>query len=337
MTRALVTGGTGFIGGHVVRALLAEGVEVRALVRAGSGAGRLAGLAVEQVEGDLRDRESLRRAVAGVEVVFHVAALYELARQDRARIFEVNVEGTRALMEAALAGGVERVVHTSSTAAVGHVRADGSPATEADWAAADALAGPYEESKYLSERLVQAMVAREGLPAVVVNPTAPIGPGDVKPTPTGRLIVDAANGALPGYLRSAGLNVVHVEDVAQGHVLAWRRGRVGERYILGHQQGNLTLQEVLGRAAEAAGQRPPRLPWPYALAMAYAQVDERVVSRLRGRPPRAPIAGVRLARRRLWFDSSKAVAELGLPQRPLAEAFREAVDYFKVEGRIKSF
>lgn len=335
MSLALVSGGTGFIGAHVVRALLAEGVEVRALVRAQSDGRNLDGLPVERMEGDLTDAASLERAVAGVDVLFHVGALYELAARERARLERVNIEGTRTLMQAALKAGVERVVHTSSVAAVGHVRRDGTPADERDWVKPSELAGPYEESKYLSERLVLAMVQRDGLPAVVVNPTAPIGPLDIKPTPTGRLIVDAANGRIPGYLRSAGLNIVHVRDVARGHVLAWQRGRTGERYILGHRDGNLTLREVMERAASLSGRRAPWWATPYALAMAYAQVDERVVSRLRGGPPRAPIAGVRLAQKRMWFDCGKAVRELGLPQASLEEAFAEAAEYFRSEGRIR--
>ncbi len=353
MTQALVTGGTGFIGAHVVRALLEEGVDVRALVRAGADARNLHGLAVERVEGDLRDAGSLGRALAGADVVFHVAALYDLRLRRRPLLFQVNVQGTRALMQAALAAGVERVVYTSSIAAVGHARADDAPASESDWPEARDLPGPYEESKYLAERLVHDMVQRDGLPAVVVNPTTPIGPLDAKPTPSGRLIRDAANGAMPGYLRSAGLNVVHVRDVARGHVLAWRRGAVGERYILGHREGNLTLHEVIRRAAAAARHseggrarqeaRParrrwplPPLPLPFALALGYAQIDERLVSRLRGHPPRAPIAGVRLARHRLWFDCRKAVEELGLPQSPLDEAFGDAVTYLMAAGRVSA-
>ncbi|MEE9278397.1 MAG: hopanoid-associated sugar epimerase [Dehalococcoidia bacterium] len=351
MPLALVTGGTGFIGANVVRALLEEGVAVRALVRRSSDDRNLAGLDVEQIEGDITDTASLDAAVQGVDVVFHVAALYELAATDRPRVFQVNVQGTRAVMNAALRAGVDRVVHTSSVAAVGHIRADGSLASEADWTNPGNFAGPYEESKYYSERLVHDMVERDGLPAVVVNPTAPLGPLDVKPTPTGRMIADAANRAMPGYLPSGGLNIVHVRDVARGHVLAWRRGRVGERYILGHQQGNLTLREIFLDAAEAAADvsavtdgrggrwrwaapRMPLLPLPYAVALAYAHLDERVLSRIWRRPPRAPIAGVRLARQRMWFDCRKAVEELELPQTPVPEAFRDAVEWFRSEGLV---
>ena len=354
MTLALVTGATGFVGAHVVRALLAEGVDVRALARPGGDRRNLEGLRVEVVESDLREEAGLEGAMAGVEALFHVAAVYSLARADREAVFAANVQGTCRLMEAALRAGVARVVHTSSVAAVGFQHADGRPADERDWTPVGALAGAYEESKYLSERLVQALVQREGLPAVVVNPTAPIGPLDVKPTPTGRMIADAANGSLPAYVRGAGMNMVHVRDVARGHVLAWQQGEVGERYILGHCEGNLSLREVFEKAAEAAlSSRPTaesqgarawgrgrglgwrvgrwRLPLvgiPWQAAMAYAQVDERI-SGWRGRAVRAPVAGVRLARRRMWFDCSKAVRELGMPQSPLEEAFAEAVAYFR--------
>ena len=333
MTRALVTGGSGFIGAHVVRALIEEGVEVRALVRGDGTPANLQGLAVERAKGDLTDIASLEQAMTGIDVLFHVAALYELAG-DGAQIHAVNVEGTRALMQAALRSGVERIVHTSSVAAIGYAVSGGAPAREEQWANEHELAGPYEASKYRSERLVHALVAEEGLPAVVVNPTVPIGTLDVKPTPTGRLILDAANGELPGYLRGAGLNIAPVRDVAAGHVLAWQRGRVGERYILGHAQGNLTLREVMARAAALTGRDAPRTPLPWLVAMAYAQVDERW-SRRRARVPRASIAGVRLARHRMWFDPSKAITELGLPQTSLSQAFADAVSYFRAGGRIR--
>lgn len=334
MTRALVTGASGFIGGHVVRALLADGVEVRAFVRPAGEAATLAGLEIERFEGDVTDVDSVCAAMADVDVVFHLAARYALHRRDGELTKAVNVAGTRAVMEAALAAGVERIVHTSSVAAVGHAAADGTPADESVWADPDEAPGPYEASKYASERLVQRMVAQQALPAVVVNPSAPIGPLDFKPTPPGQLIADAANGALPAYLASAGLNIVHVSDVAAGHVLAWRRGVVGQRYILGNMEGNLTLREIADRAAAVAGRRGPRRSIPYAVALAYAQADERFLYRLRGGVVHAPIAGVRLARHRMWFDCRRSVAELGLPQTPLNEAFANAVRFFVEQGRV---
>ena len=335
MTRALVTGASGFIGGHVARALLADGVEVRAFVRSGGAALTLDGLDIERFEGDVTDGGTVGVAMADVDVVFHLAARYALQRRDAARTNRVNVAGTRVVMEAALAAGVERVVHTSSVAAVGHAGADGTPADETVWADPREAAGPYEASKYASERLVQRMVAQQALPAIVVNPTAPIGPLDFKPTPTGQLIVDAANGAMPAYLASAGLNIVHVADVAAGHLLAWRRGNVGQRYILGNLEGNLMLRTIADHAAAAAGRRGPRRSIPYAVALAYAQADERILHRFRGGVVHAPIAGVRLARHRLWFDCRRAVDELELPQTPLDEAFTDAVRFFIEEGRVR--
>ena len=335
MTRGLVTGASGFIGGHVVRALLADGVEVRAFVRTAGEAPTLAGLDIESFEGDVTDADTVRTAMAGVDVVFHLAARYALHRRDGELTNAVNVAGTRTVMEAALAAGVERVVHTSSVAAVGHAAADGTLADESAWADPADTPGPYEASKYASERLVQRMVAQQALPAVVVNPSAPIGPLDFKPTPTGQLIVDAANEALPAYLASAGLNIVHVSDVAAGHVLAWHRGVVGRRYILGNLEGNLTLRAIADRAAAVSSRRGPRRSIPYAVALAYAQADERFLYRLRGGVVHAPIAGVRLARHRMWFDCQRAVDELGLPQTPLADAFADAVRFFVKQGRVR--
>ncbi len=332
MTLALVTGASGFIGAHVVRALLAEGVAVRALVRPGHNAAALAGLGIETTQGDVTDAVSVQASMSEVDVVFHLAARYMLEHSRAAEARAVNVHGTRVVMDAALKAGVARVVHTSSVAAVGHASADGAPADEGSWTDTRSFAGPYEASKYASERLVQRMVAQEGLPAVVVNPTAPIGPLDLKPTPTGQLILDAARGSMPGYVTSAGLNVVHVRDVARGHVLAWQRGVVGERYILGHQEGNLTLRSIQERAAAQAGRSGPRWRIPYVVALAYAHADERLLSGLRGGRVRAPVAGVRLARHRMWFDCRKAVEQLGMPQTPLAEAFRDAVDDFAARG-----
>ena len=344
MTRALVTGASGFIGAHVVRALLEDGVDTRVLLRASSHDRNVAGLKVERAEGDIRDEEAVAAAMRGVDVLFHVAALYELAVRDRAQVFAVNVGGTRVVMRAALRAGVQRVVHTSSVAAIGHAEAGGAPSDgrqradqrqwpdERQWADPQAAAGPYEETKILSERLVHSMVERDALPAVIVNPTAPIGPLDIKPTPTGRLIENAAAGRMPGYLRSAGLNLVDVRDVARGHLLAWRKGRIGERYILGNAHGNLPLREVIARAARAGERRRPLLPLPYPVALAFAQLDERLLSRALRRRPRVPIAGVRLARRPLWFDPAKAIDELELPQSPIEIAMRDAVAFF-TEGK----
>ncbi len=331
MQRALVTGANGFIGAHVVRAALKRQLDLRVLVRPNSDRRNLDGLAVEICEGDLTDHASLDRAVAGVDTLFHVGARYDLSRRGRSAIWQANVEGTRALMLAALRHGLERVVHTSSVAAVGAPADPQFPADERQWASLEAAPGPYEATKIASEQLVHELVAEEGLPAVAVLPTAPIGPLDLKPTPTGRLIRDASRGAMPAYIRSAGLNIVHVSDVAEGHVLAAGQidqGQIGERYLLGHAEGNLTLREIIARTALAGGVAPPRLALPSSIAFAAAVVDEYLIAVLRRQTPRATIAGVRLARRRQWFDPAKAIRELELPQTSLAQAFADAVRWF---------
>ena len=329
MRKALVTGATGFIGGHVVRSVLDAGAEVRALARRGSDRRGLAGLPIEIVQGDLTDADSLRRAVDGVDTVLNVAARYDLSRRARADAYRANVDGTRELMLAALRASVDRVVHTSSVAAVGPPSDPSRPADETQWASVEAAPGPYEATKIISERLVHELVETESLPAVCVLPTAPIGPFDLKPTPTGRLIRDAANGSMPAYIRSAGLNVVHVSDVAVGHVNAATMGRIGERYILGHRDGNLTLWEIVERAAAAGGASPPRLALPLTLAYAAAIVDEFLISALTRQQSRATIAGVRLARRRQWFSPQKAIEGLNLPQTDLQVAFSEAVEWYR--------
>ena len=331
MKRALVTGANGFIGAHVVRAALNADVEIRAMVRQGSDQRALDGLPIEIVHGDLTDPASLANALSGVDTLFNVAARYDLSRQARRDAYRANVDGTRDLMQAALRAQVDRVVHTSSVAAVGPPRDPSHPADETQWADIEHAPGPYEETKILSERLVHELVQSESLPAVCVLPTAPIGPLDLKPTPTGRLIRDAANGSMPAYIRTAGLNIVHVADVAEGHLLASERigqGHIGERYLLGHAEGNLTLREVITRAAAVGGVDSPRLALPLAVAYLAAVCDEYLVSVLRRQTPRATIAGVRLAAHQQWFDPAKAIRELGLPQTPLEDAFQDAVAWF---------
>ena len=329
MKRALVTGANGFIGAHVVRAALDAGAEVRAMVRLGSDRRSLDGLPIEIIHGDLSDPASLAAALTGVDTLFNVAARYDLSRRARADAYRANVDGTRNLMLAALRAQVDRVVHTSSVAAIGPPHDPAHPADETQWATVEDAPGPYEATKILSERLVQELVDSERLQAVCVLPTAPIGPLDLKPTPTGRLIRDAANGSMPAYIRTAGLNVVHVRDVAAGHVKAATIGRSGERYILGHRDGNLTLRQIIERAAAAGGVNPPRLAIPSSLAYAAAVVDEYLVSTLTRQDSRATIAGVRLARHRQWFNPGKAVEQLNLPQTDLDTTFIEAVHSFR--------
>jgi dihydroflavonol-4-reductase len=326
----LVTGATGFVGSAVARALVARGHSVRVLVRRAADRRNVTGLPVEVVAGDLTDAESLGRAVAGCRYLFHVAADYRLWVPDPQRMMRINVEGTRAAMEAALAAGVERVVHTSSVAALG-LTADGTPADETTPLAEDAIVGPYKRSKYLAEQAVLTMVRDRGLPAVIVNPSTPIGPRDIKPTPTGRMIADAASGRLPAYL-DTGLNVVHVDDVAEGHMLAFEHGRIGEKYILGGE--DFSLAALLGLVAELAGRQPPRVRltetvlWPVALA-------SEGLARIAGIEPLVTRDHLRMARKKMFFSSAKARTELGYVARPAREAVADAIAWFREQGMVR--
>jgi len=323
---ALVTGGTGFVGANVVRELLAEGATVRVLARAGGERLALAGLPVEIVEGDLLDQASLRRAAHGVELVFHVAADYRLWARDPRVLFRTNVEGTRAMLGAAVDAGAKRIVYTSTVGALG-VPHDGTPGTEETPVSLNDMVGPYKASKFLAEAVAREM-ADAGAPVVVVNPSAPVGSWDVKPTPTGQMIVDFMRGRMFASL-DTGLNLVHVRDVARGHLLAARHGRIGERYILGH--ANLPLREIFGLLAAITGRRPPRLTMPYAVAWLGAACLEGG-ARLTGRVPPVPLNAVRMARKRMYFDPSKAVRELGLPQTDVRQALEDAVAWFRAHG-----
>ena len=320
---ALVTGGTGFVGANVVRELLADGATVRVLARPGGARRALAGLAVEIVDGDLLDPASLRRAASGVEFVFHVAADYRLWARDPRVLFRTNVEGTRAMLGAAMDAGAKRIVYTSTVGALG-VPHDGTPGNEETPVSLADMVGPYKASKFLAEQVACEM-AKSGAPVVVVNPSAPVGPWDVKPTPTGQMIVDFMRGRMFASL-DTGLNLVHVRDVARGHLLAARHGRIGERYILGH--ANLPLREIFGLLAAITGRRPPRLTMPYAVAWLGAACLEGG-ARLTGRVPPVPLDAVRMARKRMYFDPSKAVRELGLPQTDVRQALVDAVAWFR--------
>jgi dihydroflavonol-4-reductase len=323
---ALVTGGTGFIGANVARELVAAGATVRVLARAGGDRRALAGVTVEIVDGDLLDVDSVRRAVRGVEIVYHVAADYRLWTPDPAALYRTNVDGTRAVLQAAGDAGVRRVVHTSSVGALG-IPKDGRPGTEDTPVTLDDMVGHYKRSKFLSEQAALDF-ARRGLDVVVVNPSAPIGPWDVKPTPTGQMVVDAMRGRMVAIV-DTGLNVVHVRDVARGHLLAAERGKSGQRYILGHR--DLSLAEIFGMLAEITGRRPPRFRVPYALAWLGAACFEGV-ARLTGRPPAVPLTAVRMARKRMYFSSARAVRELGLPQTDVRVALADAVAWFEAHG-----
>jgi dihydroflavonol-4-reductase len=322
----LVTGGTGFIGANVARELVAAGATVRVLARPGGDRRALAGVKVEIVEGDLLDRASVRRALGGVRSVYHVAADYRLWTPDPAMLYRTNVDGTRVVLEAAAEAGVTRVVHTSSVGAVG-IPEDGRPGTEDTPVTLADMVGHYKRSKFLAEQVALGF-ARRGLPVVIVNPSAPIGPWDVKPTPTGQMIVDFMRGRMLASV-DTGLNIVHVRDVARGHLLAAERGTPGERYILGHR--DLSLVDIFGILAELTGRRAPRFRVPYAVAWLGAACCE-TVARVTGRPPAVPLTAVRMARKRMYFSPARAVRELGLPQTDVRTALADAVAWFEVHG-----
>ena len=318
MKPALVTGASGFLGWHVARVLREHGYPVRALVRPGS---RVDDLDVELVTGDLRDAASLQRAVAGCELVFHVAADYRLWAKDPRDLYHSNVDGTHNLLEAAHSAGVERIVYTSTVGCIGIPKGgigdEDTPVSLAD------MAGDYKRSKYLAEG-VALEYARDGLPVVIVNPTAPIGDHDVKPTPTGKIVVDFLNGAMPAFI-DTGLNVVDVRDTAEGHWQACERGRVGERYILGSE--NLTLAQILQKLARITGRKAPTIRLPYAVAYCAGACSTAWAS-LTGVPPRVPLNGVRMARKKMWVTYEKAQRELGFHPAPAETALRRAVEWF---------
>jgi len=289
----------------------------------------LDGLDVEVVLGDLTDFESLRRAVAGCRWVYHVAADYRLWAANPRELYETNVGGTRNLILACQAEGIERMVYTSTVGTLGLAR-DGQPANEETPVGLEDMIGHYKRSKFLAEAEVKAW-ARRGFPVVIVNPSTPVGPGDVKPTPTGQMIVDFLNGRMPAYIET-GLNLIDVEDVAAGHLLAMEKGRVGERYILGNQ--NATFAEILQMLAKVSGRPRPRIRMPFSVAMGLAVVST-ALSTFTHRPPRIPIEGVRMARKKMFFDASKAVRELGLPQSPVEGALAKAVAWFQANGYVR--
>jgi dihydroflavonol-4-reductase len=325
----LLTGATGFVGSAVARVLEARGHALRVLVRPRSDRANLAGLAGEVVEGDLTDAASLARAVAGCRFVLHVAADYRIWVPDADAMLRANVGGTTALMRACLDAGVERIVYCSSVAALGLTK-DGSPADETTPATEADMAGIYKLSKFRAERAVLAMVRDQALPVVIVNPAAPVGPRDIKPTPTGRMIADAASGRMPAYV-DTGLNVVHVDDVALGHVLALERGRIGERYILGSE--NLRLGDLLGLVAAATNRTPPRVRLPVGLLWPVALAGEAFAS-LTGITPVVTRDHLRMARKTMFFSSAKAITELGYVPRPAREAVADAVAWFRAHGKV---
>ena len=326
----LLTGGTGFVGSAVARALAARGHALRLMVRPSSDRRNIAGLDADIALGDLTDPASLTRAARGCRYVVHVAADYRYWVPNPQQMLSTNVDGTLAMMRAAQEAGVERIVYCSSVAALG-LTPDGSPADEATPVDESVLVSTYKRSKFYAERVVMDLVRADRLPAVVVNPAAPVGPRDIKPTPTGKMIIDAANGAIPAYL-DTGLNIVHVDDVAEGHVLALEKGRIGERYILGGE--NFPLKDLLALIAQVAGRRPPTIRvreqwvWPLALAM-------EGFARVTGLPPSVTREHLKMARKKMFFTSAKAAAELGYSPRPARQAVEDAVAWFRAQNMVR--
>ena len=331
MDSAFLTGGTGFVGASLARLLLEQGLQVKALARKGSDRRNLAGLDVELVEGDLLERSALEAGVKGCRYVFHVAADYRIWVTDPAPMYRANVEGTENVLRLAAAAGAEKIVHCSSVAAV-KLSSNNAPVDEtSEYARESEIVSHYKKSKWLSDVLARRL-AKEGLPVVTVNPAAPIGPYDIKPTPTGRIVVDFLNGRIPAYI-DTGLNVVHVSDVAMGHWLAATKGRVGERYILGGE--NLTFKAMLDLLAQATGLPSPSFQTPYAVAYAFGAVDT-ALARLLGTEPRAPLEAVQMARHYMWFSSEKARRELGYRARPAREALADAARWFAANGYART-
>lgn len=333
--KCFVTGASGFIGANLVHELVSRGHEVKVLLRPGADLRGLKGVSFQGVNGDLGDRPALAAAMRGCDWCFHVAASYHLWLPDYGPMYAANVDGTRNVLEAAAKAGCSRIVYTSTVGCIGLPQEkDGAvqPTNETTPVSAAQMSNHYKLSKFKAE-IVAFELVNKGLPIVIVNPSAPVGPRDVKPTPTGKVIVDFLNRALPAYL-DTGLNWVHVRDVAIGHILAAERGRIGEKYILGHADGNWTMKQALDELASITGLPAPRFQVPYAVALGAAYVDEGIAW-LSGKPPKAPLAGVRMARYKMWFDPAKAIRELGLPQTPPRQALSDAVEWFRGNGYVK--
>lgn len=330
-----VTGGSGFIGSNLVHELVSQGHEVKLLLRNQSDLRGLEGAQYEWVEGGLSDFDLLVDAMRGCDWCFHVAASYHLWLRDYAPMYAANVEGTRNVLSAAAQAGCSRIVYTSTVGCIAVPREeDGvvTPTDESCYASLEQMSNHYKRSKWQAEEAALEL-ARRGLPIVIVNPTAPVGPRDVKPTPTGKVILDFLNREMPAYL-DTGLNWVHVRDVAAGHILAAQRGRLGERYILGSLEGNWTLKAALDVLEEITGLPAPKYRVPYAVALSAAYFSE-ALARVTGKHPKAPLAGVRMAKYKMFFDPSKAVNELGMPQTPPGQALQDAVIWFKANGYVK--
>ena len=331
-----VTGASGFIGANLVHELVARGHRVKALLRPNADLRGLAGVDYEPIPGDIADRAALASGLRGCDWCFHVAASYHLWLPDYAPMFAANVEGTRMVIQSAAAAGCSRIIYTSTVGCIGLPCVTHGTVTPTDESAPVSeaqMSNPYKLSKWRAE-VVARELAATGLPVVIVNPSAPVGPRDVKPTPTGQVIVDFLNRALPAYL-DTGLNWVHVRDVAIGHILAAEKGRPGERYILGHADGNWTMKQALDVLAEISSLPAPKFQVPYHLALLAAHIDE-AVSRLTGKPPKAPLAGVRMARYKMFFNPGKAIRELALPQTPPRQALADAIAWFQNHGYVQA-
>jgi dihydroflavonol-4-reductase len=328
--RVLITGATGFVGGAVLRAVVRAGHDVRVLIRPEADRYNLRDLPVEIYHGDVRDRDIVNRATAGCQQVYHVAALYKLWVRRKAEMYTCNVTGTENILAAAREQNVEKVIYTSSVATLG-IPKDGTPGTETTPVTLSDMVGHYKRSKFLAEQ-VALRYAQEGLPVVIVNPSTPVGAADLKPTPTGKMIVDFLNGKMRGFV-DTGLNLIDVDDVAAGHLLAAQKGRIGEKYILGN--ANLTLQQILTILSELTNIPAPRRRVPYAVALSVAYADAVLARLLPWREPFVPPVGVKLSRKRMFFDATKAVRDLGLPQTPMREALRKAVVWLAEHGYVK--
>ena len=328
--KALVTGATGFIGSRVLRRLIEKGAKVRALVRKESNLENIEGLPVEIVYGDLRNYSSLLNALDGCNFLFHVAADYRLWVPNPENMYRTNVDGTVNIMKAALEKGIKRIVYTSSVATLG-LNPNGSPSNEDTPSSLSDMIGHYKRSKFLAEEKVREMVKKYGLPAVIVNPSTPIGPGDIKPTPTGRIIIEAASGRMPAYV-DTGLNIVHVDDVAEGHILALEKGRIGERYILGGE--NLTLRELLEKISKFTGRPSPKIRISPDIILPLAYLVE-ALARITKKEPFMTVDGVKMSKKKMFFSIEKAKRELGYMPRPVDKAIKDSIDWFKKKGYIR--
>ncbi|MBK7994279.1 MAG: NAD-dependent epimerase/dehydratase family protein [Blastocatellia bacterium] len=327
--QAFVTGGTGFVGGNLIRQLLNSGIKVRALVRSSSDQRNLKDLAIDQVSGDLDNQELLEKAMQGCEWLFHVAAHYSLCLKDSQAIYKANVNGTKKILAAAHTAKIKRIVYTSSVAAIG-LAPEGQIADESTTTTVDKLISDYKKSKFLAEQLAFA-AAKDGIPVIIVNPSTPIGPYDVKPTPTGDIVLKFLRRQMPVYVHT-GLNLVDVRDVAQGHILAAEKGRIGERYILGNK--NVTLKEILDILEKITGLPAPKRSIPHFIPMLVSYFDELIISKLLGREPTVTINGAKMACHPMYYHSEKAVRELGLPQSSIETALQDAVTWFKMNGYL---